>query len=116
MSGYKFSGANPSASNCSANARWNPFLALLLILVPVVILVVVGAAEWFVNWPTMFGIALLLVASLRGPLASSYPVGKKIVKLAISICLLYAARTFFTFATSSLPTTPHFFDKRENWS
>lgn len=89
MSNYKFSGANPSASNCSANARWNPFLALLLILVPVVILVVAGVAEWFVNWPAMFGIALLLVASLRGPLASSYPVGKKIVKLAISIGLFY---------------------------
>jgi len=88
-SGYQSSAANAPASNHPANAKGKPFLTLLLIAVPVAIVAAVGPTEWFLNWPTMFGVALLLVALLRGPLSSIHYVGKKIVRLAISICLLY---------------------------
>jgi hypothetical protein len=39
---------------------------VLLIIVPVAIVAAVGPREWFVNWPTMFGIVFLLVALLCG--------------------------------------------------
>jgi transitional endoplasmic reticulum ATPase len=78
-----------SASNHLANAKAKPFLTLLLIVVPLAITAAVGPAEWFLNWPTMFGGAFLLVALLRGALSGIHSAGKKIVKLAISICLLY---------------------------
>ena len=87
--GYQSSATNPPASNRPANSKAKPFLTLLLIVVPLAVVAAVGPAEWFLNWPTMFAVALLLVALLRGPLSSVHYVGKKIVRLAISICLLY---------------------------
>jgi steroid 5-alpha reductase family enzyme len=45
-------------------------LALFLIIVPIVIVAVAGPEQWSVNWPTMFGIALLLVALGREPLSN----------------------------------------------
>lgn len=87
--GYQSSATNPPASNLPANAKRKPFRTLLLIVVPLAVVAAVGPAEWFLNWPTMFAVALLLVVLLRGPLSSVHYVGKKIVGLAISICLLY---------------------------
>jgi transitional endoplasmic reticulum ATPase len=61
----------------------------MLVVVPLAVVAAVGPPEWFLNWPTMFAGALLLVALLRGPLSDIHSIGKKIVKLGISICLLY---------------------------
>lgn len=87
-SGYQSSAATPP--NRRANAKGKYVLALLLIVVPLLIVAAVGPAEWFLNWPAMFGLALLLTALLRGPLSTIHYVGKKILRLTISTCLLYA--------------------------
>jgi transitional endoplasmic reticulum ATPase len=86
-SGYQSSAATPP--NRRANAKGKYLLALLLIVVPLFIVAAVGPAEWFLNWPAMFGLALLFTALLRGPLSTIHYAGKRILKLAISTCLLY---------------------------
>ncbi len=88
-SGFQSSAADPPASNRPANPKRKPLLTLLLIAVPLAIVAAVGPAQWFLNWPTMFGGAFLLAALLRAPLSGIDYAGKKIVKLVISICLLY---------------------------
>ena len=87
--GYQSSVATPRASNGPTSSKERPFLALMLVVVPLAVVAAVGPPEWFLNWPTMFAGALLLVALLRGPLSDIHRVGKKIVKLGISVCLLY---------------------------
>ncbi len=87
--GYQSSVATPGASNGPTSGKERPFLALMLVVVPLAVVAAVGPPEWFLNWPTMFAVALLLVALLRGPLSGIHSIGKKIVKLGISICLLY---------------------------
>lgn len=87
--GYQSSAATPRASNGPTTSKERPFLVLMLVVVPLVVVAAVGPPEWFLNWPTMFAGALLLVALLRGPLSNIHSIGKKIVKLGISICLLY---------------------------
>ena len=87
--GYRSSAATPRASNRPTGSKERPFLTLMLVVVPLAVVAAVGPPEWFLNWPTMFAGALLLVALLRGPLSGIHRIGKKIVKLGISICLLY---------------------------
>ncbi len=87
--GYRSSAATPRASNRPTGSKERPFLTLMLVVVPLAVVAAVGPREWFLNWPTMFAGALLLVALLRGPLSGIHRVGKKIVRLGISICLLY---------------------------
>jgi transitional endoplasmic reticulum ATPase len=67
-----------------------PILILLLIALPIVVVAVLGPPEWFISWPAMFAASLLLVQVLRGPLAEAPSFLRKIVKLAISFCLLIA--------------------------
>ena len=87
--GYRSSAATPRASNRPTSSKERPFLTLMLVVVPLAVVAAVGPPEWFLNWPTMFAAALLLVILLRGPLSDIHRIGKKIVKLGISICLLY---------------------------
>jgi transitional endoplasmic reticulum ATPase len=67
-----------------------PILTLLLIALPIAIVAVLGSPEWFINWPVMFAASLLLMQALRGPLADAPSFLRKVVKLAISFCLLIA--------------------------
>src|SRR5579863_2638927 len=87
--GYRSSAATPRASNRPTGSKERPFLVLMLVVVPLAVVAAVGPPEWFLNWPTMFAGALLLVALLGGPLSDIHSIGKKFVKLGISICLLY---------------------------
>ena len=86
---YRSSAATPRPSNRPTSSKERPFLTLMLVVVPLAVVAAVGPLEWFQNWPTMFAGALLLAALLRGPLSDIHRIGKKIVKLGISICLLY---------------------------
>jgi transitional endoplasmic reticulum ATPase len=61
----------------------------MLVVVPLAVVAAVGPREWFLNWPAMFAGAFLLVVLLRGLLSGIHRVGKKIVRLGISFCLLY---------------------------
>ena len=67
-----------------------PILALLLITLPIAVVAVLGPPEWFINWPVMFAASVLLMQVLRGPLAEAPSFLRKVVKLAISFCLLIA--------------------------
>jgi SpoVK/Ycf46/Vps4 family AAA+-type ATPase len=87
--GYRSSAATPQASNRPTSSKERPFLTLMLVVVPLAVVAAVGPREWFLNWPAMFAGAFLLVVLLRGPLSGIHRVGKKIVRLGISICLLY---------------------------
>jgi len=87
--GYRSSAATPRVSNRPTGSKERPFLTLMLVVVPLAVVAAVGPREWFLNWPTMFAGAFLLVALLRGPLSGIHRVGTKIVRLGISICLLY---------------------------
>ena len=75
--GYRSSAATPRASNRPTGSKERPFLTLMLVVVPLAVVAAVGPREWFLNWPTMFAGALLLVALLRGPLSGIHRVGKK---------------------------------------
>ena len=88
-SGYRSSTVNPRSTNRPANSQKRPLLTLVLVVVPLTAVAAVGSRKWFLNWPTMFAGAFLLVALLRGPLSRIHWIGKKIVRLGISICLLY---------------------------
>jgi SpoVK/Ycf46/Vps4 family AAA+-type ATPase len=87
--GYRSSAATPQTSNRPTSSKERPFLTLMLVVVPLAVVAAVGPREWFLNWPAMFAGAFLLVVLLRGPLSGIHRVGKKIVRLGISICLLY---------------------------
>jgi SpoVK/Ycf46/Vps4 family AAA+-type ATPase len=87
--GYRSSAATPQASNRPTSSKERPFLTLMLVVVPLAVVAAVGPREWFLNWPALFAGAFLLVVLLRGPLSGIHRVGKKIVRLGISICLLY---------------------------
>ena|GEM_PF-1174979 len=88
-SGYRPAATTSPRSNDPTNNRRRPLLTLLLIAAPIAVLVAVGPREWFLNWPAMFAGALLLAILLRGPLSEIPRIGKKILKLGISISLLY---------------------------
>jgi SpoVK/Ycf46/Vps4 family AAA+-type ATPase len=87
--GYRSSAATPQASNRPTSSKERPFLTLMLVVVPLAVVAAVGPREWFLNWPALFAGAFLLVVLLRGPLSGIHRVGKKIVRLGVSICLLY---------------------------
>ena len=65
-------------------------LILLLIAVPIAVIAVLGPPEWLINWPVMLAASLLLVQLLRGPLAEAPSFLRKIIKIAVSFCLLIA--------------------------
>jgi SpoVK/Ycf46/Vps4 family AAA+-type ATPase len=67
-----------------------PILILLLIAVPIAVIAVFVPPEWLINWPVMLAASLLLVQVLRGPLAEAPPFLRKIIKIAVSFCLLIA--------------------------
>jgi len=67
-----------------------PILILLLIAVPIAVIAVLVPPEWLINWPVMLAASLLLVQVLRGPLAEAPSFLRKIIKIAVSFCLLIA--------------------------
>jgi transitional endoplasmic reticulum ATPase len=67
-----------------------PILILVLIAVPIAVIAVLVPPEWLINWPVMLATSLLLVQLLRGPLAEAPSFLRKIVKIAVSFCLLIA--------------------------
>jgi transitional endoplasmic reticulum ATPase len=68
--------------------RLGPAVTLLLIGVPIGAVVALGPPEWFLNWPAMFAGAVLLAFVVRIPLAFAPSFLRKIVKIAIAVCLL----------------------------
>jgi len=67
-----------------------PILILLLIAVPIAVIAVLVPPEWLINWPVMLAASLLLVQVLRGPLGEAPSFLRKIIKIAVSFCLLIA--------------------------
>jgi len=63
-------------------------IALTLVSMPILVAVVIGRVEWFLNWPAMFAAAFFLVILLRGPLSEVPWLLKKALKLETSMCLL----------------------------
>lgn len=63
-------------------------IALTLVSMPVLMAVVIGRVEWFLNWPAMFAAAFFLVILLGGPLSEIPWLLRKAIKLEISMCLL----------------------------
>ena len=61
----------------------------MLVGVPLAVVAAVGPREWFLNWPTMFAGASLARGLVARAAVGHSQVGKKIVRLGISICLLY---------------------------
>ena len=72
------------------STRQRPIVTLILIGLPIAIVVWLGPKDWFLNWPVMLVAAAVLTQVLRGPLAEAPSFLKKVVKLAISFCLLIA--------------------------
>lgn len=87
--GYRSAATTPRRPSDPISNKRRPLLTLILIAVPIALVVAVGPREWFLNWPAMFAGAFLLVALFRGPLSEIPRIGKKIVKLGVSILLLY---------------------------
>jgi SpoVK/Ycf46/Vps4 family AAA+-type ATPase len=87
--GYGPATTTSQRSNDPTNRKRRTLLTLMLIAPPIAVLVAVGPREWFLNWPAMFAGALLFVALLRGPLSETPRIGKNILKLGMSVCLLY---------------------------
>jgi len=55
---------------------------------PILVAVVIGRVEWFLNCPSMFAAAFFLVILLRGPLSEIPWLLKKALRLEMSMCLL----------------------------
>jgi hypothetical protein len=55
---------------------------------PILVAVVIGRVEWFLNWLAIFAAAFFLVILLRGPLTEIHWLLKKALELEISMCLL----------------------------
>jgi len=67
--------------------RLGPVVTLLLIGVPIGLLVALGPPEWFLNWPAMFAGAAVLAFAAKVPLAFAPSFLRKIVRIAIAVCL-----------------------------
>ena len=63
-------------------------IALILVSMPILVAVVIGRVEWFLNCPSMFAAAFFLVIVLRGPLSEIPWLLKKALRLEMSMCLL----------------------------
>ncbi len=70
------------------DGKLGPMLTLILVGLPIGVLVLLGPPSWFLNWPVMLASAVVLFGIVRGPLAGAPSFLRKVVKLAISICLL----------------------------
>ena len=60
---------------------------ILVLSTSILIAATLGSNAHFINWPTMFGAAFLLIILSRSPLSVFL---QKVVKLGISVCLLSA--------------------------
>ena len=87
--GYRSAATTPRRTDDPTNKKARPLLALILIVAPIAAVGAIGPREWFLNWPAMFAGAFLLAVLLRGPMSEIPRIAKKIVKLAISVLLLY---------------------------
>lgn len=87
--GYRSATTAPRRANDPTSKKLGPLIALILIAVPIAVVGAIGPREWFLNWPAMFAGALLFAMLLRGPLSEIPRIVKKILRLAISVLLLY---------------------------
>jgi hypothetical protein len=87
IGGYAAAAVSPQRSRPGWLAKRHAF-GLIFPLGIVGILLMLGPAGWFLNWPTMFAGSVVFMALLRGPFSDAPWFLRKLVKLGISLALL----------------------------